>query len=58
MKQWTVRELIDELLKAPMDAKVRLEDAETSWTIPKFAVSHDEKDNELWIRPCGYGDMV
>lgn len=53
-KPWTVGELIDELAKYPRVARVKLEDADTNWEVPEFTVSFDDKDQELWIRPCGY----
>lgn len=59
MREWINSELIAELSKLPADAKVRLEDADTNWTIPKFTVSYanGEGENEIWFYPCDYGDM-
>lgn len=53
-RKWTNGELIDELLKHPREARVFLEDADTSWTVPEFDVSMHETDNQVWIYPCGY----
>lgn len=58
MQEWTVGELLVELNKAPREALVRISDADTGWTIPKFTVSYHVKDRELWIFPCDYEDMT
>lgn len=57
-REYTVAELIAELQLAPSDAKVRLQDADTNWTIPVFTVGHDASDNTFWFYPCDYGDMI
>lgn len=51
-REWTNGELIDELSKYPREAKVKLNDADTNWEVPEFAVSLT--DNEVWFYPCGY----
>lgn len=51
-REWTVGELADELAKHPREAKVKLEDADTNWEVPEFAVVMSE--GELWFYPCGY----
>lgn len=54
-KQWTNGELIDELSKYPRNAKVKLTDADTMWTVPEFSVY--ELDGEVWFDPCSYEKM-
>lgn len=54
-RPFTVSELIEELSKLPTNAKVLIEDPDTSWTIPKFAVSKDEEN--VWLLPCSYQEM-
>jgi len=56
-REWTIAELIEELSKHPQDAKVRLEDADTLWTILKFTTSFNSADNEFWFHPSDYGEM-
>lgn len=58
-REWTNAELIAELSKLPMDAPIRLEDADISWEISKFALSYNntEGKNQIWFYPCDYGDM-
>lgn len=56
-RAYTVHGLRLALEGIPDDAKVRIEDADTSWTIPKFTVRYNAKDNELWFHPCDYKDM-
>lgn len=53
-KKWTNGELIEELSKYPREARVKLEDADTNWEVPEFAVSLREAENEVWFYPCGY----
>lgn len=57
-REWTVAELIAELARAPADAKVRIMDADTYWTIPKFTVQFDLKDGCYWFYPCEYSEMI
>jgi len=57
-QEYTVGELIDALAAlAPRGSKVKLEDADTSWTIPKFSLHYDVKGDVLWISPCEYSEM-
>lgn len=56
-RQYTVLGLKLALKDIPDDARVKIEDADTNWTIPKFTIRYDAKDNELWLHPCGYSDM-
>lgn len=56
-REFTVRELVAELSKHPPDAKVRLEDADTSWTIPIFTIRFDRDASEVWFHPCDYTEM-
>lgn len=57
MTEWTVGELIDKLSAAPKDAKIRIQDADTNWTIVKFTCGYKDDPNEFWFYPSDYGDM-
>lgn len=57
-REYTVGELIDALVaSAPRGSKVKIVDADTSWTIPKFSVRYEVGSDTLWIDPCEYSDM-
>lgn len=57
-REFTVAELIEVLQTMPAEAKVQLEDADTNWTIHKFAVFHDSTENVVWFSPSDYGEMT
>ena len=56
-REYTVLGLKLAIENLPDNAKVRLEDADTNWTIPKFTIRFDEAANTLWLHPCDYSDM-
>lgn len=60
MKEYTVKELIDELSKYRPSARVKIVDADTYWTIPKFGLRLEEANEGdiVWFDPCDYGDMI
>lgn len=58
-QQFTVKDLIEALSKFRPNARVKLVDADTYWTIPTFAVRLEEatEGDIVWIDPCEYSDM-
>ncbi len=58
-RAFTVAELIAELSQYKPNARVKIIDADTYWTIPIFTVRFEELPNEdvVWIEPCSYEDM-
>jgi hypothetical protein len=56
-REWTVDELRQFIAGLPSDAKIKLYDADTCWTIPKFELAYDDDNNELWFYPCDYSEM-
>lgn len=57
-EEWTVSKLAQMLSHLPQDARIKLLDADTNWTIPVFQVIFNTKDQTLWFEPCDYGDMI
>lgn len=58
MKEWTAAELIEKLQTVAGDTKIRLIDADTMWTIPKFDAYFDKDDGFFWFHPCDYHEMT
>lgn len=57
-REYTVGELIDALAAtAPRASKVKLVDADTAWTVPKFSLEYEVRTDVLWISPCEYSEM-
>lgn len=54
-REWTIAELASMLSDLPQDAKIKLRDADTNWTIYKFDIIFD--DGVLWFDPSDYSEM-
>lgn len=57
-KEWTVGDLKQMLSLLPDTAKIRLEDADTFWTIKKIDVQFEIAAQELWFYPSDYSEMT
>lgn len=58
--EWTAGQLAQMLSHIPPDAKIRLMDADTNWTITKLEVIYENGagQNELWFYPSDYSEMT
>lgn len=56
-REWTIGDLAQMLSHLPQEDKVRLLDADTSWTIHLFDVIYEAEQHELWFYPSDYSEI-